>query len=88
MAGWLGERTVTYYLSPFVDWSGEMVLRRIPCFTILINGSDAETEAHVALWRSIREGRLATVTDTVERILGRKPIALDRWVAENSASFR
>jgi uncharacterized protein YbjT (DUF2867 family) len=46
-----------------------------------------ETEAHVALWRAIREGRLATVTDSVERILGRKPIGLDQWIKENAASF-
>lgn len=53
-----------------------------------ISGSEEETEAHIALWRAIREGRLATVTDHVERILGRKPIALDQWIAENTAAFR
>jgi len=47
-----------------------------------------ETEAHVSLWRAIREGRLATVTDTVERILDRKPIALDQWAIENAGAFR
>ena len=47
----------------------------------------AETEAHVSLWRAIREGRLATVTDGVERMLDRKPIALDQWVIENAAAF-
>jgi uncharacterized protein YbjT (DUF2867 family) len=47
-----------------------------------------ETEAHVALWRAIREGRLGTVTNTVERILGRKPIVLDQWIVENIAAFR
>jgi uncharacterized protein YbjT (DUF2867 family) len=52
-----------------------------------ISGSENETEAHVALWRAIREGRLATVNDNVERILGRKPIGLDRWIAENAAAF-
>ena len=52
-----------------------------------ISGSEAETEAHVALWRAIGEGRLATVTNDVERILGRKPIALDRWIQENAAAF-
>ncbi len=50
--------------------------------------SAEETEAHVSLWRAIREGRLATVTDAVERILGRKPIALDQWVVDNAAAFR
>jgi (4-alkanoyl-5-oxo-2,5-dihydrofuran-3-yl)methyl phosphate reductase len=53
-----------------------------------ISGSAAETEAHVALWRAIREGRLAGVTHEVERILGRKPISLRQWAAENANSFR
>jgi len=53
-----------------------------------ISGSSEETEAHVALWRAIREGHLATVTRDVERILGRKPIALAQWAAENANSFR
>jgi uncharacterized protein YbjT (DUF2867 family) len=52
-----------------------------------VSGSVAETEAHVSLWRAIREGRLATVTDNVERILGRKPISLDQWALENAAAF-
>jgi uncharacterized protein YbjT (DUF2867 family) len=49
--------------------------------------STEETEAHVSLWRAIRQGRLATLTDNVERVLGRKPIALDQWVIENVARF-
>jgi uncharacterized protein YbjT (DUF2867 family) len=53
-----------------------------------MSASVAETEAHVSLWRAIREGRLATVTDNVERVLGRKPIALDQWAVENAAAFR
>ena len=53
-----------------------------------ISGSDEETEAHVSLWRAIREGRLATVTNHVERILGRKPIGLDQWLTENVEAFR
>jgi uncharacterized protein YbjT (DUF2867 family) len=53
-----------------------------------MSGSDEETEAHVCLWRAIREGRLATVTNNVERILRRKPIALDQWLVENAAAFR
>jgi uncharacterized protein YbjT (DUF2867 family) len=52
-----------------------------------ISGSPEETEAHVALWRAIREGRLAKVTDDVERILGRKPITFRQWAAENAHSF-
>jgi (4-alkanoyl-5-oxo-2,5-dihydrofuran-3-yl)methyl phosphate reductase len=50
--------------------------------------SSQETEAHVSLWRAIREGRLANITDNVERILGRKPIAMDQWAMENTAAFR
>lgn len=50
--------------------------------------ASVETEAHVSLWRAIREGRLAKTTDNVERILGSKPIAMDQWASENSAAFR
>jgi uncharacterized protein YbjT (DUF2867 family) len=53
-----------------------------------VSGSAEETEAHIALWRAIREGRLATVNSNIERILGRKPITLDRWLVENVAAFR
>jgi uncharacterized protein YbjT (DUF2867 family) len=52
-----------------------------------ISGSPEETEAHVALWRAIREGRLAATTDCVERILARKPTALRQWASENVRSF-
>jgi len=55
---------------------------------LLTGASAEETEAHVSLWRAIGEGRLATVTDNVRRILGRKPIALDQWVIENAGAFR
>lgn len=52
-----------------------------------VSGSQQETEAHVALWRAIREGRLAATTNRVERILGRKPILLRQWALENVRSF-
>lgn len=52
------------------------------------SASPAETEAHVALWRAMREGRLAAVTNTVEQVLGRKPLTLDQWAIENAAAFR
>jgi uncharacterized protein YbjT (DUF2867 family) len=52
-----------------------------------MSGSVAETEAHVSLWRAIREGRLAGVTDNVQRILGRKPIPLEQWAIENATAF-
>jgi hypothetical protein len=44
--------------------------------------------AHLSLYRAIREGRLAAVADTVERVLGRNPITFDRWVVENVAAFQ
>jgi uncharacterized protein YbjT (DUF2867 family) len=50
--------------------------------------SSEETEAHVALWRAIREGRLAKVTCNVERILGHRPIPLNHWAKENAAAFQ
>jgi (4-alkanoyl-5-oxo-2,5-dihydrofuran-3-yl)methyl phosphate reductase len=45
-------------------------------------------EARLSIFRAIREGRLARVTETVERIVGRKPFTFDRWVQENVAAFR
>jgi len=57
-------------------------------YSAATGAEDEETEAHVALWRAIREGRLATVTNEIERILGRKPIGLDQWAAENAQAFR
>jgi uncharacterized protein YbjT (DUF2867 family) len=53
-----------------------------------LSGSPQETEAHVALWRAIREGRLAPTTDGVEQTLGRKPISLEQWASENAHHFR
>jgi uncharacterized protein YbjT (DUF2867 family) len=45
-------------------------------------------EARLSIFRAIREGRLAAVTDTVERVLGRKPISFEQWATENAAAFR
>jgi uncharacterized protein YbjT (DUF2867 family) len=51
-------------------------------------GEPAEiVTAHLSIYRAIREGRLARVTDTVERILARKPITFDHWARENAAAF-
>jgi uncharacterized protein YbjT (DUF2867 family) len=57
-------------------------------YSAATGAEEEETEAHVALWRAIREGRLAVVTDEVDRILGRKPMGLDQWAAENAQAFR
>jgi hypothetical protein len=53
----------------------------------VVSGSPEETEAHIALWRAVREGRLAATTGEVELILGRKPIDLEQWVSENVHQF-
>jgi uncharacterized protein YbjT (DUF2867 family) len=45
-------------------------------------------EARLSIFRAIRENRLAAVTDTVQRVLGRQPIAFDQWARENAAAFR
>ena len=45
-------------------------------------------EARLSIFRAIREGRLATVTDNVATILGREPISFDRWAQQNAAAFR
>lgn len=49
--------------------------------------SEELTEARLSIFRAIREGRLAAVTGTVERTLGRKPISFDQWAQENAAMF-
>jgi hypothetical protein len=55
---------------------------------MLARGESVEIiTAHLSIY-AIREGRLARVTDTIERVLGRKPITFDRWVRENIAVFR
>jgi uncharacterized protein YbjT (DUF2867 family) len=50
--------------------------------------SAEEIAAHLSIYRAIRKGLLASVTDTVERVLGRKPISFDRWVEQNASAFR
>jgi uncharacterized protein YbjT (DUF2867 family) len=49
--------------------------------------SDAVINAHVSIFQAIRDGTLSQVTDTVERVLGRKALGIDRWIAENIAAF-
>jgi (4-alkanoyl-5-oxo-2,5-dihydrofuran-3-yl)methyl phosphate reductase len=52
-------------------------------------GASAElVEARLSIFRAIREGRLAAITDTVEQVLGRKPITFDQWARENAEAFR
>jgi uncharacterized protein YbjT (DUF2867 family) len=56
---------------------------------MLKNGAPtAIVEAHISIYRSIREGRLARITDTVERVLHRKPLTFAQWARENASAFR
>lgn len=48
---------------------------------------DAYADALVDIWRAVREGRLATVTDGVSRVLGREPVTFGQWVRENAEAF-
>jgi (4-alkanoyl-5-oxo-2,5-dihydrofuran-3-yl)methyl phosphate reductase len=45
-------------------------------------------EARLSIFRAIREGRLAKVTNTVEAVLGRRPIAFVQWATESAGAFR
>lgn len=51
-------------------------------------GKGLYADALVDIWRAVREGRLATVSDGVQQILGRKAISFDRWVEENEDAFQ
>jgi (4-alkanoyl-5-oxo-2,5-dihydrofuran-3-yl)methyl phosphate reductase len=44
-------------------------------------------DAHISIYRSIREGRMARVTDNVENVLRRKPLSFAQWAQENPAAF-
>ncbi|AGC42931.1 NmrA family protein [Myxococcus stipitatus DSM 14675] len=44
--------------------------------------------ALVDIWRAIREGRMALVSEGVERVLGRRPLSFDRWVGQHARVFR
>lgn len=50
--------------------------------------SEEMIQAHLSIYRSICEGRLATVTQEAERVLGRKPIGFEEWARQNAAAFR
>lgn len=51
-------------------------------------GKGPYADALVDIWRAVREGRLATVSDGVKRILGRKAIPFNRWAEENARAFQ
>jgi uncharacterized protein YbjT (DUF2867 family) len=55
---------------------------------MLSNGDSQQmTAAHLSIYRAIREGRLAKVTNNVARVLGRKPLTFDQWAQENVKAF-
>ena len=47
----------------------------------------AYAEALVDIWRAVREGRLATVSNGVEQQLGRAPRSFGDWIEENIGAF-
>jgi (4-alkanoyl-5-oxo-2,5-dihydrofuran-3-yl)methyl phosphate reductase len=48
----------------------------------------AVIEARLSIFRAMREGQLATVSDNVTKTLGRQAISFDRWAQQNAAAFR
>jgi uncharacterized protein YbjT (DUF2867 family) len=76
---------------------GEVVGRRIGFQQIsdeeergrwLARGESAESaDYHLSIFRAIREGKLAGVTDNVLRVLGRGPIGFEKWARENASAF-
>jgi len=51
-------------------------------------GKGPYADALVDIWRAVREGRLATVSDGVMQVLGRKAIPFARWAEENANAFQ
>jgi uncharacterized protein YbjT (DUF2867 family) len=51
-------------------------------------GKGPYADALVDIWRAVREGRLATVTDGVKQAIGRTPLPFDRWAKENADAFQ
>ena len=51
-------------------------------------GEGPYADALVDIWRAVREGRLATVSDGVQQVLARKAISFDRWAEDNADAFQ
>ena len=51
-------------------------------------GRDPYADALVDIWRAVREGRLATVSDGVKQVIGRDPIPFNWWAEENADAFQ
>jgi uncharacterized protein YbjT (DUF2867 family) len=67
----------------FEPISDEEVSRRM----VAAGEAPESVEYHLSIFRAIRDGHLATVTDGVQRVLGRAPISFEQWVRENAAAF-
>jgi uncharacterized protein YbjT (DUF2867 family) len=51
-------------------------------------GKGPYADALVDIWRAVREGRLATVSERVKQVIGREPIPFNRWAHENADAFQ
>ena len=51
-------------------------------------GKGRYADALVDIWRAVREARLATVSDGVKQVIGRRPIAFERWAEKNADAFQ
>jgi uncharacterized protein YbjT (DUF2867 family) len=51
-------------------------------------GKGPYADALVDIWRAVRESRLATVSDGVKQVIGRRSISFDRWAEENADVFQ
>ena len=51
-------------------------------------GKGPYADALVDIWRAVREGRLATVSDGVEQVLERRAIPFEQWAEENADAFQ
>ena len=53
----------------------------------LVWADHAYADALVDIWRTIREGRLATVSDGVQQLHGRPAKSFGDWIGENLSYF-
>lgn len=51
-------------------------------------GKGPYADAIVDIWRAVREGRLATVSNGVQQVLARKAVSFSRWAEENANAFQ
>jgi uncharacterized protein YbjT (DUF2867 family) len=51
-------------------------------------GKGRYADALVDIWRAVREGRLAMVSDGVKQVIGREPIPFNRWAEDNADAFQ